>query len=909
MSKRVFHNISYKNNWGKVKYKQYYLIPLFLILANFSFPQENNIWVFGSQGSLDFNYTPPQILNPPPAVMTKGNCSSVCDSMGKLLFYSDETTVYGADHTVFKNGIGIKGVAFTSQSELLLPSVSHYRRYFLFSIQYYYEVSDHGLYYSVIDEGKKEVVSKNNLISKDTFFYLTAIRHANEEDIWIISRKYPDTFFVWLFSNDSLHLPKKYHITNKYNSDNHLSSHETIGASHDGRTLIITGGYPTPIEVNGYNYVESFDFDKNKGEISNKKILLEYDGQSYYSPDYRGFAFSANDSIIYLITSNIRDNKLIQIDRNSKSIKYFDRSINSYTIKTGPDGKVYLLNPHKKTVSVIHNPDKWGSSCNLQENVLLISNIGIPGNWAFPNNFFQLLRISFESDLNCNVEFNMVNKSDTDIFKIFTWYFPNGDTAVGLHQYYDFGKSGRYFVSLKGQKEYGYTQWTSDTVTFLRKPNANFYADTTIGCQWVGYQFYDSSFADTLNIDIGESWLWEFGDGTTDTIQNPSHIYTQTGEYTIKLVYSNGFCSDTIEKDQAVEIIEAPRPGFQMSEINYCSPYTLQITDTSLGKVQSWFYSFGDGSYDTLKSPAHLYANQGNYKIIQTLVGPTGCITKDSAFLHLRKGFSEADKINSLSSHTIENKSILINWHSLTDAFSYNLFKSENDINYLKITNQIDTFYLDMDVDPTIMLYAYKITGLDSCNRTTTESLKLKNILLTGESFSNEYSILRWTPFEQWQNGVETYWLQYENNDGQFEMVTSTTTLNYDDSRFFDGKTEKEKCYRIVGIEKDGNRQQSTSNLLCLEYEPVLWIRTAFTPNGDGLNDTFIVKGIRIEDFQIQIFNQWGEKVFENNNANLGWDGKFRGQLSSMGVYTYYIKSIGMDGENISVSGTLHLIR
>ncbi|MBT3800513.1 MAG: T9SS type B sorting domain-containing protein, partial [Bacteroidetes bacterium] len=77
----------------------------------------------------------------------------------------------------------------------------------------------------------------------------------------------------------------------------------------------------------------------------------------------------------------------------------------------------------------------------------------------------------------------------------------------------------------------------------------------------------------------------------------------------------------------------------------------------------------------------------------------------------------------------------------------------------------------------------------------------------------------------------------------------------------------------------------------------------------DGLNDTFIVKGIRIEDFQIQIFNQWGEKVFENNNANLGWDGKFRGQLSSMGVYTYYIKSIGMDGENISVSGTLHLIR
>jgi len=234
-------------------------------------------------------------------------------------------------------------------------------------------------------------------------------------------------------------------------------------------------------------------------------------------------------------------------------------------------------------------------------------------------------------------------------------------------------------------------------------------------------------------------------------------------------------------KEQAVEIIEAPRPGFKMSQTNYCSPYLLQITDTSLGKVQNWLYEFGDGSDSNIASPAHLYANAGNYKIMQTLTGPTGCVTKDSAILHLRSGFSGIEEINSLTSNVIDNKSILLNWQSHENAFAYHIFKSENDTNYLKYITQTDTFYLDTKIKPEERVYSYKITGLDSCNRLSAESRKMKNILLTGTTQANELSILNWTPYEVWQNGVKEYILEYQDDDLNFVAISSTTQRTYTD--------------------------------------------------------------------------------------------------------------------------------
>ncbi len=70
---------------------------------------------------------------------------------------------------------------------------------------------------------------------------------------------------------------------------------------------------------------------------------------------------------------------------------------------------------------------------------------------------------------------------------------------------------------------------------------------------------------------------------------------------------------------------------------------------------------------------------------------------------------------------------------------------------------------------------------------------------------------------------------------------------------------------------------------------PTLYIPNAFTPNGDGKNDVFMVEGLQLYDFTMQIFDRWGEKIFESNDTNTGWDGRHRGPLCEMGVYVYRV--------------------
>src|ERR1017187_10931381 len=67
---------------------------------------------------------------------------------------------------------------------------------------------------------------------------------------------------------------------------------------------------------------------------------------------------------------------------------------------------------------------------------------------------------------------------------------------------------------------------------------------------------------------VGQSWVWDFGDQSPPLSYSGSkrsvvsHVYTQSGNYTVKLVYSNGFCSDTFVSQKKVVIIPAPKPGF-----------------------------------------------------------------------------------------------------------------------------------------------------------------------------------------------------------------------------------------------------------------------------------------------------------------------------------------------------------
>lgn len=83
----------------------------------------------------------------------------------------------------------------------------------------------------------------------------------------------------------------------------------------------------------------------------------------------------------------------------------------------------------------------------------------------------------------------------------------------------------------------------------------------------------------------------------------------------------------------------------------------------------------------------------------------------------------------------------------------------------------------------------------------------------------------------------------------------------------------------------------------------------AFSPNGDGLNDMVNLHGACISSYNLQIFNRWGEMVFETTSAESSWDGSFRGKALDTGVFVYRANGITLDGTPFNVKGNVTLIR
>jgi len=87
-----------------------------------------------------------------------------------------------------------------------------------------------------------------------------------------------------------------------------------------------------------------------------------------------------------------------------------------------------------------------------------------------------------------------------------------------------------------------------------------------------------------------------------------------------------------------------------------------------------------------------------------------------------------------------------------------------------------------------------------------------------------------------------------------------------------------------------------------------LFIPNAFTPNNDEHNELFVIKGRYIIDFNIKIFNRWGKKIFESDNIEKHWDGRFQGKLVQQEKYTYLVTVLDVNADIHEFSGMVYLI-
>jgi len=126
-------------------------------------------------------------------------------------------------------------------------------------------------------------------------------------------------------------------------------------------------------------------------------------------------------------------------------------------------------------------------------------------------------------------------------------------------------------------------------------------------------------------------WKWDFGDGETSTTKNPTHKYSATGKYTVKLTVTNAAGSNTKTKSKYITVTEtsqAPVADFWGSTLSGKTPLKVTFTETSKGSPTSWEWDFGDGKYSTEKSPTHTYSTAGTYTVKLTATNAAGSNTK-----------------------------------------------------------------------------------------------------------------------------------------------------------------------------------------------------------------------------------------------------------------------------------------
>lgn len=161
-------------------------------------------------------------------------------------------------------------------------------------------------------------------------------------------------------------------------------------------------------------------------------------------------------------------------------------------------------------------------------------------------------------------------------------------------------------------------------------------------------------------------------------------------------------------------------------------------------------------------------------------------------------------------------------------------------------------------------------------------------------------------------------------NSGQFSQLTTNDSTNFtyiwepadflNDPSIFNPEARPEETteYTVTIVGDAGCTGSRTVTVVVINpdcIEPYVFIPSGFTPNNDGVNDVVFVRGNNIDELYFTIYNRWGQKLFETEDPNVGWDGTFKGEVLAPDVYGYYVRLRCYNGEEYFKKGNITLIR
>ncbi|MCE9539439.1 MAG: gliding motility-associated C-terminal domain-containing protein [Bacteroidetes bacterium] len=365
------------------------------------------------------------------------------------------------------------------------------------------------------------------------------------------------------------------------------------------------------------------------------------------------------------------------------------------------------------------------------------------------------------------------------------------------------------------------------------------------------------NFNDLSTVSSGSivGWSWDFSNNDPlDITQNPGYMYADPGTYNVTLVSTtNNGCKDTTAKNVVVHPLPAP----QFYAANVCDGITTTFNDLSTilttDTLQAWTWDFGDSSPQSNNQVAsHLYADPGSYLVHLLVVSNFGCS-------------------DSIIKTTIVNPNPDVHF-AANDTVGCELFCI-----YFQDASSVLT--------GTNVQWMWNVgDGSPSGYSSNFEHCYSNDSVFVVDASTG-------TDFWKWDFG-----------DLQMESLFNPAPHTYADTGTY--------TITLITSTQYGCADTSYQNVI-IEPDFAFYIPNAFSPNDDDINDTFIGKGIFIKDFDMKIFDRWGNLVFVSTDINKPWDGKanYGTELAQMDVYIYLIKLTDIKMNPHKYTGKVTLVR
>jgi gliding motility-associated-like protein len=492
------------------------------------------------------------------------------------------------------------------------------------------------------------------------------------------------------------------------------------------------------------------------------------------------------------------------------------------------------------------------------------------------------------------------------------------------------------------------------------------------------------------------TFSWDFGDGHQSTTQNPAHIYTTTGIFTVTLIstFNPGGCTNSAT--QVVSVYPLPVPSFTAAAV--CNEQTTVFMNNSTinapDSIRTTAWDFGDpisGNYNssTLVNPTHMFSTAGTFNVMLTLTSNHGCVNNVIVPV----------EVDALPEASFSNTSVCLNSPVVFTDMS-TIASNTSTINHWiwnfgdagvsGLQNPTHTYATAGTYTASLIVFSDK-----GCSDTITKQVvvsALPVVKFTGDSLmhctpwcvnftdSSTVSggnISTWTwnfgdgtlPLVQTVHGPErhcynvpgtysvtltvtsdqgcsstlvrpnyvTTWPIPEAAFASNPTVTSVENpvVNFTDHStgantwlwtFGDGDTTNAHItnpihsypsdnpgtytVQLIVTNRFGCSDSSTAQIV-VGSDFDFYIPNCFTPNGDGKNDIFFGYGVGIIQYRLQIFDRWGNFIYQSNDLYSGWDGKVQGSsvMCQEDVYVWKVDLMDVFNKKHNYIGHVSLVR